>query len=187
MKIVAGLGNPGTQYQGTVHNLGFDVVDVLARRHGITLQPSRKESADLAEGRIGGEKVILARPMTYMNLSGRSIREIMKNRPTEAPDLLVVVDDINIDLGRLRLRESGSAGGHNGLKSVAECLGTQEYPRLRLGARPQRAMGDVVSYVLSRPKPAEREEMARMTERAADAVECWLSEGFPAVMNKFND
>lgn len=187
MKVVVGLGNPGSQYQGTVHNLGFDVVDVLARRHSVALQLSRNESAELGEGRIAGERVLLAKPMTYMNLSGRSIREILKNRPAGTGDLLVIVDDINIDLGRLRLRENGSAGGHNGLKSVAECLGTQEYARLRLGARPGRAMGEVVNYVLSRPKPAERDAMGVMTERAADAVECWLREGVPAVMNKFND
>lgn len=186
MKIIVGLGNPGRQYERTPHNAGFEVVEELARRWGGGFSVKRREQADIAETRIGSEAVVLARPLTYMNLSGQAVREILRNRPAEIEDLLVVCDDFNLELGRLRIRDAGSAGGQNGLKSIIGCLGTEAFPRLRVGVAPDRPMGNRSAFVLGKLKPDEREKLDRMVRLAADAAEIWAREGVEAAANRFN-
>jgi PTH1 family peptidyl-tRNA hydrolase len=186
MKIIIGLGNPGRRYDRTPHNLGFEVVDCLARRHGGAFRPSRGDQAEIAEIRIGPETLVLARPMTWMNLSGQAARELMRNRPAGLPDLLVVSDDVNLPVGRMRIRATGSAGGHNGLKSIIACLGSDGFARLRLGCRPQREIEDLAGYVLGTPPPGDRKMLDAVVEAAADATEFWVREGTEPTANKFN-
>lgn len=169
-----GLGNPGPEYDGTRHNVGFAVVDRLAARLGLDFRRAgRAECARRQEE--GGPRWLLAKPNTYMNLSGRAATQLLADCQTP-PQLLVVCDDLHLDLGRLRCRLKGSAGGQNGLASILQALGTQEVPRLRLGIGDPGGM-PWEDYVLRRFKPAEREEVERMTERAADVVQDWLGHG----------
>lgn len=185
MKLVVGLGNPGSKYVGTRHNIGFDVVRELARRHMADAARTKYE-AEFSDIHLGGEKVMLVTPMTYMNLSGRSIRQFVDFFDVELEDLVVVCDDINLDAGRLRWRKKGSAGGQNGLKNTIEHLGTQEFPRLRVGVgRPPGRM-DAAAFVLSKYRDNELETMEFAVLKAADSIECWISEGVDASMNKFN-
>jgi PTH1 family peptidyl-tRNA hydrolase len=151
MVLVIGLGNPGRKYRGSPHNAGYEVVDRLAARHGISLAASRKTLAEIGEGEIGGVTVALMKPTTYMNLSGEAVATFLKYRELDKTrDLLVVSDDINLLLGRLRLRGSGSHGGHNGLRSLIHHLGTTEFPRLRLGVYPPGAdIRDRTVFVLT--------------------------------------
>lgn len=186
MKIIAGLGNPGRRYQNTPHNVGFNVADLLAERWGVKFSPRRREQAEVVEAARDGEKVLLIKPLTYMNLSGHAIRELIANQPVTPADVLVVLDEANLDIGRLRIREEGTAGGHNGLKSVIECLGTQEVPRLRIGVKPNRPIDAMIDLVLGSLRPDERERVANMIEVAADAAEFWIREGTEATANKFN-
>lgn len=186
MKIIVGLGNPGRKYERTPHNVGFEVVDLLARRWGGKFSLKRREQAELAEVRIVSAAAVLAKPMTYMNLSGQAVRELTKNHPGGLDDLLVVCDDVNLELGRVRIRDSGSHGGNNGLRSIIESLGTQQFSRLRVGVMPGRPMGDTAAFVLGSLKPAERDKLDHMVQIAADAVECWAGEGLEATANRFN-
>lgn len=188
MKIIAGLGNPGAKYEGTPHNVGFDAVDLLCDRWRGSWRVSGREMAQTAEVTVDGNKVLLVKPMTFMNLSGQALREIMRNRPVELSDLMVISDEAQLDIGRLRMREMGSAGGHNGLRSLIECLGSDAIPRLRIGIRPQSGISgaDMVRYVLSRPRPEDARRLDSMIEVAADAVECWLRQGLAFATNKFN-
>ncbi|HOB73625.1 MAG TPA: aminoacyl-tRNA hydrolase [Phycisphaerae bacterium] len=184
MKLVVGLGNPGGKYASTRHNVGFRVVDELARRHGIDV--SRTGFSGLTgKGSIGGESVLLLKPGTFMNLSGRSVREAMTFYKLELPDLLVISDDMALPLGRLRLRKSGSAGGHNGLSSVIAELGDDGFGRLRIGIE-QVSGARMVGHVLSPFTPQEEEVIGPAVARAADAVECWLADGMDTAMNRFN-
>lgn len=186
MKLIVGLGNPGRKYDKTPHNIGFAVADLLAARWGGRLTHRRRDEAEVLETSVGGEKVILAKPQTYMNLSGHAVRSLAANQPMETSDVLVVLDEAQLDLGRLRIRPSGSHGGHNGLRSVIECLGTQEVPRLRIGVKPQRPIEGLADYVLGSLKPDERAKLNEMAEVAADAAEFWIREGSEAAANKFN-
>lgn len=184
MKIVVGLGNPGSTYLGTRHNVGFDVVDILASGPGGG-KFQRKFEADVAAGLEGLEKVLYLKPLTFMNLSGRCVRQALDFYQVSPADVLVLCDDVNLPLGQLRIRPGGSAGGHNGLKDIEKQLGTQEYARLRLGVSgPGRS--DLADYVLSRFKPSERDVVNDMNLRAAQAVACWMREGVAAAMNRFN-
>jgi PTH1 family peptidyl-tRNA hydrolase len=183
MKIIVGLGNPGREYQGTRHNIGFKVVDILSKRHKIPVK-ARRDRAFMGEGTILGEKVILLKPITYMNLSGEAVAQAARRYRADAADILVICDDVNLPLGRLRVRVKGSAGGHNGLKSIIHSLRSDEFPRIRVGIGS--TSGDMVDHVLSRFHPQERRAVHDCTERAADAVECALAEGIDAAMNKFN-
>lgn len=185
MKLIVGLGNPGSKYVGTRHNVGFDVVGEIARRF-FAEPPKVKFEAECCDVQVNGTKVMLATPITYMNLSGRSIRQFVDFFDVEIEDLVVVCDDINLDLGQLRWRKKGSAGGQNGLKNTIEHLGTQEFSRLRVGVgRPPGRM-DAASFVLSRFRDAELETMKLATVSAADSLEMWLKSGVDAAMNRFN-
>lgn len=182
--IVLGLGNPGPEYAGTRHNVGFEVVERLAARHGIALSRQGRRSR-LGQGRIAGVPVILAEPLTFMNRSGEAARALLEGYGLPVERLVVVVDDVALPPGTIRVRKSGSAGGHNGLESVISHLGSTHFPRVRvgIGAAPP---GKLVDYVLSPFSRREQGLMAEVYEQAADAVECIVTEGVEAAMNRFN-
>lgn len=184
MWLVAGLGNPGAEYRGTRHNVGFEVVEELAERHGIPMK-RRAMRAVIGDGLIAGQRVILVRPMTYMNLSGEAVGAIARMHKLLPERVLVVVDDMALPLGRLRIRPQGSAGGHNGLESIERHLNTRAYPRIRIGVGAARP-GRMVDHVLGRFRPEEREAVAEAIDRAADAVEAILADGLERAMNRFN-
>jgi PTH1 family peptidyl-tRNA hydrolase len=183
MKLVVGLGNPGRKYDGTRHNVGFDVLDLLAGRHRLEWE-SAPADALIAKWRAASG--LLAKPLTFMNLSGYAIGDLLRFYKIDLPDLFVVVDDANLELGRLRARPSGSAGGHNGLKSIIEALGTEEFARLRVGVGRGDARRDLADHVLAKFDPDERTDVAEAVGRAADAAELFVAEGIVAVMNRFN-
>jgi len=198
MKLVVGLGNPGPQYLGTRHNIGFEVLDALARKMGWILTAGEFER--LARGRFDGlaldgnlmlsggqsEKVLLLKPMTYMNLSGRSVQAAMSFYQLSPADLMVVLDDLALPTGKIRLRAGGSSGGHNGLGDIERARGTSQYPRLRLGidAPPPRVPGR--DYVLGRFTDEQRSRLDPAIDRAASAVLRWIEKGINAAMNEFN-
>lgn len=183
MKLVVGLGNPGPRYRNTRHNVGFWVVDELARRWGVE-DAWRERDQALVARQPGG--ALLAKPMTYMNHSGFAVARLRHFYRIEPSDILVVLDEAALPLGRLRARARGSAGGHNGLKSVIEQLGTTEVPRLRIGVGRQDMREDLADYVLSAFDPDEIETIRAATLRAADAAEMFVAEGIERVMNTFN-
>jgi PTH1 family peptidyl-tRNA hydrolase len=185
MKLVAGLGNPGKKYQGTRHNVGFEVLAELAHRQG-TPHPTSKFDGEVVELMIGSEKLILLAPQTFMNASGRSVRKCFDFYQPELSDLVVVCDDLNLELGRLRWRARGSAGGQKGLNDIIRHLGTEEFPRLRIGIGSPPERMDSADYVLSRFTAEERSTMDRAIVAAADSIEYWVTEGVDACMNKFN-
>ena len=185
MKIVAGLGNPGPKYRHTRHNLGFDVIDLVAERLGVRLDREKGQGL-IAEASFAGEKLLLVKPLTYMNRSGDCLYALARNK-VETPDqVLVVVDEIHLPLGRVRIRRGGSAGGHNGLKSVIERLGSPEFPRVRLGVGQERRDRDLADYVLAKFHPDEWPVVREVTALAADAVLCWMEYGVEQAMNQFN-
>jgi peptidyl-tRNA hydrolase, PTH1 family len=184
VKAIVGLGNPGAQYQATRHNVGFAVLDELARRGAVAFE-SAPADALMARWRRPDEAVLLVKPLTYMNLSGQAIGELSRYFKIELPDLLVVVDEVQLPLGKLRARARGSAGGHNGLKSVVAHLG-DNYARLRLGVGRGDARRDLADHVLARFDKDEAPEAERMIQRAADAAETFITSGIAAVMNQFN-
>jgi peptidyl-tRNA hydrolase, PTH1 family len=183
MKLVVGLGNPGRKYAGTRHNVGFAVVDLVAERHRLEWESSPTEGL---QARWRAESAIVAKPLTFMNLSGIAIGELLRFYKIDLPDLFVVVDDIYLELGRLRARPSGSAGGHNGLKSIISALGTEEFARLRVGIGRGDRPGGFADHVLAKFEPEERDEIVEATARAADAAELFVTEGIVPVMNRFN-
>jgi len=189
MKVICGLGNPGDRYRFTRHNVGYRVVDLLADRWGLTGQGRVRDGAALLEVRrdepIG--RVLLVKPMRYMNLSGGPLKAALRQTDADvSEDLLVVTDDVDLPLGRVRLRREGSAGGHNGLRSIIASFGTDAFARLRVGiARPDGSR-EMVNHVLATFKPDERELADEMVQVAADAVERWLTDGIEAAMNEFN-
>jgi len=185
MKLVVGLGNPGAKYDGTRHNVGFAAVDVLAKRHGVAWEAAPR-GVEALIGRWRSQDVVLAKPLTFMNLSGTAIVGLLQFYKIEPPDLLVVVDEVQIDTGRIRVRPEGSAGGHNGLKSVIASLGTPQFPRLRIGVGRGEARRDLADHVLASFEPAERDVVEDSVARAADAVEAFVADGIEAAMNRFN-
>ncbi|MBI3967956.1 MAG: aminoacyl-tRNA hydrolase [Chloroflexi bacterium] len=185
MKIVVGLGNVGARYANTRHNAGFLCVDALARAHGLRFV-ERRFDAELARGTITGEPVVLAKPQTFMNLSGRAVRPLLNWYKLDPKDLLIVADDLDLEFGRLRLRPRGSAGGQRGIESIIAALGTQEVSRLRIGIGRPPPKWDPADYVLLPLTPSERAEFDKAVERAAAAVECWIERGVDAAMNEFN-
>lgn len=184
MKLIVGLGNPGPEYRGTRHNVGFAVVDELARRRGVERWREQFEAL-VASARIDDESVALAKPLTFMNLSGRAVRALAGFYKIAPADVLVITDDAALPLGRLRARREGSSGGHNGLRSVIEALGTQAFPRLRVGVG--RGEGrELADHVLGRFEPDEQDRVSAAVLRAADCAETWLRDGIERAMNAFN-
>jgi peptidyl-tRNA hydrolase, PTH1 family len=184
MRVVVGLGNPGRQYHGTRHNVGFDVLDGLASAPGAGRFRSQF-AAQVAELMEGNEKVLLVKPETYMNLSGRSVRQVLDFYQIETPSLLVVCDDVNLPLGKLRIRSKGSHGGHNGLRDIQNHLGTQEYSRLRIGVGAA-DKGEMVDHVLGRFRPGEKPVIEDAILTAMQAVGVWVNLGVEVCMNRYN-
>jgi len=182
MKAIVGLGNPGREYAGTRHNIGFEVIDEVARRWNVRLRPW-KSAADLAV--VTGRSAVLVEPQTFMNLSGDAVGRVAAFHKLEPADVLVVVDEVQLPLGRIRLRRSGSSGGHNGLQSIIHHIGT-EFPRLRIGVGRGDPKWDLADHVLSRFGREEREAVVEAVNKAADAVETFVDEGIEAAMNRFN-
>ena len=186
MYLIVGLGNPGRQYEATRHNMGFDVIDKLVEEYNVP-QSGVKFNAMYGKGRIEGQPVILMKPLSYMNLSGGPIREMANyfkiNPETE---MIVIYDDIDLDPGQLRIRKKGSAGGHNGIKNIIAHLGTQEFPRVRIGVGEKPARMDLADYVLSRFPKDERVLMEEAFERAGEAAVCMMNDTMEHAMNQFN-
>ena len=183
MHIVTGLGNPGRDYENTRHNIGFMVLKELARRHNPPAGRSRFR-AEIFEFFLGSEKVVLVAPQTFMNLSGVAVQQVMNWYKADLDDLLVVYDDLDLPFGQLRVRASGSAGGHNGLKSIIQELGSQQVPRLRVGIG--RGPGTAVAHVLSRFNPDDAKALPDVVARAADMVELWIRTDLTTTMNEAN-
>lgn len=185
MFLIVGLGNPGRRYDGTRHNIGFDVVDDLARRHRAEWEAApRGIDALVARWRLADTVVV--KPLTFMNLSGQAIVGLLQFYKIDPAGLLVVVDDVNLELGRLRIRSRGSAGGHNGLKSVIAALGSEEFARLRIGVGRGDGRRDLADHVLAKFEAEERPIVAETVSRTTDAVELFVAEGIGPVMNRYN-
>ena len=186
MKLIVGLGNPGAEYRNTRHNIGFMVIDKLAEKFGVDVQ-KKMMRAVTGQGLLDGQKVVLAKPQTYMNLSGQAVVALMNWYKLSPQDLLVICDDLNLDAGRLRLRKKGSDGGHNGLKSITQELGTGDFPRMRLGiGRPSHPGHEQVSFVLGKFGAQDADVLAEVIGRAFEAVAAWTVKGIDAAMNEFN-
>jgi PTH1 family peptidyl-tRNA hydrolase len=187
LRLVAGLGNPGPEYQGTRHNVGFAVVDRLAAEAGIAVKTLDCQALT-GRGRLGDVPVVLAKPVTYMNASGESIAGLLKKLSLDLSEMLVVSDEIDLSVGTIRLKPGGSAGGQKGLKSVMASLSTGDFPRLRIGIRGEHYSREreLAGYVLERFSLSERPMIEAAFERAADAVRVWASEGIDAAMSRFN-
>lgn len=183
MYIIAGLGNPGKKYENTRHNIGFITLDFLAERHDIKINKI-KHKALVGEGRIAGQKVLLVKPQTYMNLSGESLREVMDYYKVDIEDMIVIYDDIDLDAGAVRIRKKGGPGTHNGMKSIVQHLGT-DFPRIRMGIGKDRK-GDLADFVLGGFTKEDREVLEHAVERAALSIECYVDEGIEKAMNKYN-
>jgi PTH1 family peptidyl-tRNA hydrolase len=185
MRVIVGLGNPGIEYAWTPHNLGFLVVDALAEDAGIRVtRPEAKSLVGL--GQIAGQEVVLAKPQTMMNLSGLAVRELIGRAECGPSELIVLCDDVAIPWGMLRVRERGTAGGHNGLKSIIGAIGSTEFVRVRLGVKPEEMRGDLKEYVLRQIRRDEEDLVAEEIEQGAEAVKVILAEGTQAAMNRFN-
>lgn len=185
MYIIVGLGNPTKEYDKTRHNVGFSVIDVLADRIGIDVT-EKKHRALCGKGLLEGQKVILAKPQTFMNLSGESVRAMADFYKVKADEVIIIYDDISLEPGQLRIRAKGSAGGHNGIKNIIAHLGTQEFPRIKVGVGEKPRNMDLAAYVLSRFSKGEQELMDEAFKEAADAVAMMVSEGIDPAMNHFN-
>ena len=198
MKLIVGLGNPGREYVGTRHNIGFEVINVLSQKFGLTTgrdgfdKMARRKfdglglDAAVATADGGSEKVLLLKPMTYMNLSGRSVQAAMAFYNLTPADVLIVLDDVALPCGRLRMRGGGSSGGHNGLKDIEQALGSAQYPRLRIGIDPPPPRVPQKDYVLGRFTDAQRVQLDPAVNRACGAVIAWIEKGIEAAMNVFN-
>ncbi len=185
MYIIVGLGNPTREYAATRHNVGFDAITRIADDYRISLD-FKKHKAICGKGYIAGEKVLLAQPQTYMNLSGESVRELMDYYKVTPDEVIIIYDDVSLDVGQLRVRPKGSAGGHNGIKSIIQHMGTQEFPRIRIGVGDKPKGWDLADYVLGRFKDGEQESVREALGDAAKACEVIILEGVEAAMNQFN-
>ena len=187
MKVIAGLGNPGAEYANTPHSIGFEVVDAVARGIGASWKGSSSFKGELATGLLGGVKVLLVKPQTYMNLSGECVSPVLKYHNATIEDLLVVSDDIDLPVGRLRIRKGGSAGGHNGLKSVIERTGSPDFVRLRIGVgRDPQSRSNVIGHVLGKFSQDDRKVMDEVVAEAAAAVGAIENENLETAMNRYN-
>jgi PTH1 family peptidyl-tRNA hydrolase len=186
MKLIVGLGNPGSEYRETRHNVGFMVADALVNRWRVSDQWREKFEALLIKTMVGEESVILAKPLTFMNLSGQAVAGLAGFYKIEPADVFIITDDVALPLGRLRARRDGGAGGHNGLKSIIQSLATQAFPRMRVGVGRGDDRRDLADHVLGRFEADEREVVSAAVLRAADATDVFLSDGIERVMNAFN-
>lgn len=184
MYVIAGLGNPGAQYENTKHNIGFITVDYLAQKHQIKIK-KLKHKALVGEGNISGQKVLLVKPQTFMNLSGNSIREIVAYYKISMEELLIIYDDIDIPMGSLRIRKKGSAGTHNGMRSIVYDLQSDQFPRIRIGIGGERK-GDLADYVIGGFQKSQIPIMEEAVRQAAAAVECMMENGMDAAMGEYN-
>ena len=186
MFIIVGLGNPTNEYNGTRHNVGFDVIDAIADKYNISVT-ERKNRAFCGKGMIAGQKVILAKPQTYMNLSGESVRGLVDfYKIDEETELLIIFDDVSLDVGQLRIRKKGTAGGHNGIKSIIQHLGTDVFQRIKVGVGEKPKDYDLADYVLGHFSKEEKEIMSEGYQKAIEAVELILQDEIDAAMNQFN-
>lgn len=184
MKLIVGLGNPGREYAKTRHNVGFMAIDRLAQRHGLT-GAKTKFHAGVLEGPVAGEKCVLMQPMTYMNRSGKAVAEAMRFYKLPVEDVLIIVDDVALPCGKLRLRKSGSAGGHNGLLDIERALGSSDYPRLRIGIDPPGRIPQV-DYVLGKFTREQTDALDPALDKACDMIESWIGDGIDKTMSVFN-
>lgn len=184
MYIIAGLGNPGRKYENTRHNIGFIALDLLAERNDIKINKI-KHKALVGEGRIFGQKVLLVKPQTYMNLSGQSLREVMAYYKEDMEKLVVIYDDIDIPMGTVRIRKKGSAGTHNGMRSVVQCLSSDQFPRIRIGLGDGRK-GELKDFVIGGFSKEEKEPLEEAVTRAVLAAECIVEKGIDKAMNEYN-
>lgn len=186
MFLIVGLGNPGREYVGTRHNMGFEAIDAICSKYNIEMN-KEKHRAIIGEGRIGGEKVMLVKPQTYMNLSGESVREIADFYKLEPEDVLVIYDDISLPTGKVRIREKGSAGGHNGIKNIIYQLQSEDFPRIKIGVGQDRHPDfDCKDFVLGKFSKEETEILIPTVVRVAEAVECIIREDAKTAMNRYN-
>ena len=186
MRLVVGLGNPGSEYECSRHNVGFEVIDRLAAKRRVKLRRSWKARALVGRTSLGGEDLLLVKPQTFMNLSGVAVKALLSRHGLTADDVVVVVDDADLDAGRLRVRSTGSAGNHNGLKSLVAELGTTKFTRIRVGVGGKPQGGDMVEHVLSPVTPEERVEIDQAVAKAVDVLAVIMSRGVNAAMNQFN-
>ena len=185
MKLIVGLGNPGYEYHRTPHNLGFMAIDRLAEACGVEL--GRREAQALtASTEMAGERIVLAKPQTYMNLSGLAVGRLVNKYAVPVQDIILLVDDVDLPLGSLRIRPRGSAGTHNGLRSVIGTLQSDEFVRVRMGVRPEHPVEDLARYILGRFRKADLETVAELIDRSAEAVSVVVKEGVQSAMNRFN-
>ena len=185
MYIIVGLGNPGKQYENTRHNVGFNVIDILAEEYGISVT-KMKHKALIGEGRVGTEKVVLVKPVTYMNLSGESLAEIYNFYKVETSNIVVIYDDIDLDVGKIRIRKKGSGGTHNGMRSIIKCLGSNEFPRVRVGISKPKNGQDLADFVLSRFAKEDEKALHESFENAVAAVDCAIRQDLDLAMNRYN-
>ena len=185
MYLVVGLGNPGPEYENTRHNLGFRVIEALARRLGLGSLKSKFQSF-IGEGKIKEHRVILAEPQTFMNSSGPAVRGILEWFKIDPSNLILIYDDIDLEVGQIRIREKGGAAGHHGMESVIESVGTLSFPRVRIGIGRENLTEDVTEYVLQNIPPSQGDTLEAAVGSAAEAVECIISEGLAVAMNKYN-
>ena len=185
MRLIVGLGNPGPEYEWTPHNMGFLAIDGIAERAGIRITRPEAKSY-VGRGKFAGEEVILAKPQTMMNLSGVAVRMLLEKYECDPAEMIVLTDEVDLPWGMLRIRERGSAGTHNGLKSIVSTLGSGEFIRVRLGIKPEKIWGELRDYVLSKLSRADREIAGQMVTDATDAVELIITEGVGKAMSKFN-
>jgi len=192
MKLIIGLGNPGRNYANNRHNVGFKCVDLFAREHGISLT-QRRALSKLGTGELANTRIVVAKPQTFMNLSGEAVSALVRRYRLSAKDILVICDDLDLPLGKIRIREKGSSGGHNGLKSIISHLSTQEFPRIKVGIAPAEDSDnistpkvDAIEHVLSDFTEAEKAVMQEVYVKVAAAIEFILTEGIAAAMNKYN-
>lgn len=185
MYIIAGLGNPTKTYEGTRHNIGFDMIDAIADKYNIDVT-TKKHKALTGKGRIDGVPVILAKPQTYMNLSGESILDIADFYKIPAENIIIIYDDISLEVGQLRIRKKGSAGGHNGIKNIIAHLGTQEFPRIKVGIGSKPEGWDLADYVLSKYSKAERECLRDAQQDVAGAAALMVHDDVDGAMNQYN-
>jgi len=185
MRLIVGLGNPGPEYEWTPHNMGFLAIDGIAERAGIRITRPEAKSY-VGRGKFAGEEVVLAKPQTMMNLSGVAVRMLLEKYECDPAEMIVLTDEVDLPWGMLRIRERGSAGTHNGLKSIVSALGGGEFIRVRLGIKPEKIWGELRDYVLSKLSRADREIAGQMVTEATDAVELIIAEGISKAMSKFN-